>query len=172
MIQQQYAECEAKEGQAQIDCFIKAGDEARRTLEREYRARGFWTAGLQRLWARIGQITEHVEQIHQNAENPPRSDPLGDILVNTLIQTGSQALAEQLLKSWQWAFSNLLELAMLITGLMGPIAAAGSIIPFQGRPLWAWLTGFFSLGMAKFSYNVIVRAERHSGGGRRRSGRR
>jgi hypothetical protein len=45
---------------------------------------------------------------------------------------------------------------MLITGLMGPIAVAGSVVPLQTRPLWGWLTGFFSLGMAKFSYNVIV----------------
>ena len=45
---------------------------------------------------------------------------------------------------------------MLLTGLIGPIAVAGSIIPLQGRPLWAWLVGFFSLGLAKFSYNILV----------------
>jgi hypothetical protein len=72
------------------------------------------------------------------------------------MQTGSQALAEQFLKGWQWAFANLLEMAMLLTGLIGPIAVAGSVVPLQGRPLWSWLVGFFSLGMAKFSYNVIV----------------
>jgi hypothetical protein len=78
------------------------------------------------------------------------------VVVDTLVQTSSQALAQQFLKGWQWAFANMLELAMLLTGLIGPIAVAGSVVPLQGRPLWAWLVGFFSLGMAKFSYNVIV----------------
>ena len=82
-------------------------------------------------------------------------------LVHSLVQTGSHALAEHILKGWQWAFANILELAMLLTGLMGPIAVAGSAVPLQGRPLWAWLTGFFSLGMAKFSYSVIVGLSSH-----------
>lgn len=156
LIQQEYAECDAKEGQAQIDCFIQAGERARQRLEEEYRARGFWTAGVERLWSRIQQITDRIEQEYRGGNASATTNPLADVLVNTVIQTGSQALAEQLLKSWQWAFANLLELAMLLTGLMGPIAVAGSVVPLQGRPLWAWLVGFFSLGMAKFSYNVIV----------------
>lgn len=155
-IQQQYAECEAKEGQAQVDCFIQAGQAAQAILDAEYRGQGFWSAGLERLQTRINQITQQIESTYANNENVPGSSPLNDILADTLIQTGSQAIAQQLLKGWQWAFANLLELAMLITGLMGPLAAAGSIVPLQTRPLWAWLTGFFSLGMAKFSYNVII----------------
>lgn len=156
-IQQHYAECEAKEGQAQIDCLIDAGEAARETLEREFRARGWWTAGVERQWARISEITERIQQEYE--ENPDRillTNPAVDILSSYFLQTGSQALAEQLLKGWQWAFANLLELSMLITGLLGPIAVAGSVIPMQSRPIWAWLIGFFSLGMAKFSYNVIV----------------
>ena len=156
VIQQQYAECEAKEGQAQIDCFLEAGERARQILQQEYQQQGFWTAGVQRLWDRIGQISQSIEANYQNGDSLPGTNPLTDILVSTLIQTGTQALVEQLLKGWQWAFANLLELAMLITGLMGPIAVAGSVVPLQARPLWAWLTGFFSLGIAKFSYNVIV----------------
>ncbi|MBF2050776.1 MAG: hypothetical protein IGS54_26005 [Elainella sp. C42_A2020_010] len=156
-IQQEYAECEAKEGQAQIDCFVDAGESAREKLETEFRAKGWWTAGVERQWARIGEITEQIQQEYEN--NPSRSlatNPVTDVLAAYLLQTGSQALAEQLLKGWQWAFTNLLELSMLITGLLGPIAVAGSVIPMQSRPIWAWLIGFFSLGMAKFSYNVIV----------------
>jgi hypothetical protein len=158
LIHQQYAACESKTGQAQIDCFVQAGAEAKRKLEEEYRAKGFWTAGVQRLWARVEQISRRMEQEYNagNYSNKPGTNPLSDVLVETVMQTGSQAMATQFLKGWQWAFANLLELSMLLTGLMGPIAAAGSIMPLQGRPLWAWLVGFFSLGMAKFSYNVIV----------------
>jgi hypothetical protein len=156
LIQQEYAECDSKTGQAQVDCFIQAGERAQQVLEQEYRARGFWSAGLERLWNRVQQVTQAVEQTYSSGEGPVGGNPLSDILVATVMQTGSQALAEQFLKGWQWAFANLLEMAMLLTGLIGPIAVAGSVIPLQGRPLWSWLVGFFSLGMAKFSYNVIV----------------
>ena len=67
-IQQQYAECEAKEGQAQIDCLITAGRQARSTLEREYKSRGFWSAGLQNLWSRIEQISQQVEQEYRSGK--------------------------------------------------------------------------------------------------------
>ena len=155
-IQQQYAECEAKEGQAQINCFVQAGERARRVLENEYRAQGFWSAGLQNLWNRIDRISQQVEQEYHNGTNAPNTDPLTTVLANTLLQTTTQAISQQFLKGWQWAFANILELSMLLTGLIGPIAVAGSIIPLQGRPLWAWLVGFFSLGLAKFSYNILV----------------
>jgi hypothetical protein len=157
-IHQQYAACAAKTGQAQVNCFLQAGEAAQQKLETEYRTKGFWTAGVQRLWARVEQINRRIEQDYNTGKRSiaQGTNPLSDVLVDTLMQTGSQALATQFLKGWQWAFANLLELSMLLTGLMGPIATAGSIIPLQGRPLWAWLVGFFSLGMAKFSYNVIV----------------
>ena len=155
-IQQQYAECEAKEGQAQINCLLTAGQNARNELEQEYKAQGFWSAGLQNLWSRIEQVNQQVEQAYRSGNSTPNTDPLTTTIAGTLLQTGTQALAQQILKGWQWAFANTLELSMLLTGLIGPIAVAGSVIPLQGRPLWAWLVGFFSLGMAKFSYNILV----------------
>ena len=156
IIQREYTSCEAKEGQAQIDCLIEAGEQTERRLQEEFRDTGFWSPGVQRLWERVKAITNKVEQNSQISDERRFVNPLGDILVETVVQTANQALALKLLKGWQWAFSSILELAMLLTGLMGPIAVAGSAMPLQGRPLWAWLTGFFSLGMAKFSYNIII----------------
>jgi hypothetical protein len=157
LIQQEYADCEAKEGQAQVDCFIDAGKRTQQRLEAEYRDTGFWSPGVQRLWARIKDITEKVENNYDYDVGPnQQTNPLINIFFQTVMQTANQALAQTFLRGWQWAFGTLLELAMLLTGLIGPIAVAGSAMPMQGRPLWAWLTGFFSLGMAKFSYSVIV----------------
>ena len=68
----------------------------------------------------------------------------------------NQEIIQYVLLAFQWAFTNILEISMLLTGLMGPFAVAGSLLPFEAKPLFAWLTGFFSLGMAKFSYSVIV----------------
>lgn len=157
VIQAEYADCESKEGQAQLDCFVEAGKRTEKILEEAYRDTGFWSPGVRQLWQRVRNITEKVENSYDPDANPSvQTNPLVDIFLETVVQTANQALAQTFLRGWQWAFGTLLELAMLLTGLIGPIAVAGSAMPMQGRPLWAWLTGFFSLGMAKFSYNVIV----------------
>ncbi|MEL6779691.1 MAG: hypothetical protein AAFO06_20825, partial [Cyanobacteria bacterium J06597_16] len=156
-IQREYADCEAKEGQAQLTCFINAGKNAQTLLEEEYKNTGFWTRGIQQLWAENQARTAEIQRRYNDSNTDLSQDnPLLDVLTESMLQTTNQAMAEQLLKGWQWAFSSILELAMLLTGLIGPIAVAGSAIPLQARPLWAWLTGFFSLGMAKFSYNIII----------------
>ncbi len=156
IIQQQYAACEAKIGQAQLDCFKEAGDRAKAIIDREYRAKGWFTAGVQRLWAHIDAIGQRLQQESQNRPGQDASTFTGDLLTESLLATAGQAVAQQLLKGFQWAFANMLELAMLLTGLIGPLAVAGSILPLGSRPIWSWLIGFFSLGLAKFSYNVIV----------------
>lgn len=158
-IQQQYAECEAKEGKAQIDCFQAAGQQAQKIVE-EYQRQGWGTAGIQRLWERLRAINERLSKEYQKRDAVGKVLTAPSLLTNFIregfIATAGQAASQQLLKAFQWAFANLLELSMLLTGLIGPIAVAGSVIPLQGRPIWAWLIGFFSLGLAKFSYNVIV----------------
>lgn len=160
LIQQQYTECEAKEGQAQIECFREAGKRAVALLESEYKQKGWMTIGVQRLWERLRAIDERLSQEYQNRDLAGKVLTAPGLLTNFiregLIATAGQAVAQQILKGLQWAFANLIELSMLLTGLMGPIAVAGSVIPLQGRPLWAWLIGFFSLGLAKFSYNVVI----------------
>lgn len=156
LIQQQYADCEAKEGQAQIDCFIEAGKRAEAVINQEYKAKGWFTAGVQRLSQRVSTVSQ---QVPQNAAKGNLIDKLSfvtNLVRENLIATAGQAAAQQILKGFQWAFANIIELAMLLTGLIGPLAVAGSILPIGTRPIWAWLIGFASLGLAKFSYNVIV----------------
>ena len=66
-----------------------------------------------------------------------------------------QDLASGLLLGFGWAFTNILELALLLNALIGPIAVAGSLA-LEYKPFLAWLTGFFALGLAQVSYNIIV----------------
>ncbi|NEP19884.1 MAG: hypothetical protein F6J97_23850 [Leptolyngbya sp. SIO4C1] len=62
----------------------------------------------------------------------------------------------------QWAFTNILEISILLTGLMGPFAVAGSLLRFEAKPLFAWLTGFFrhrcpttsSVGWREWSWSM------------------
>jgi hypothetical protein len=53
------------------------------------------------------------------------------------------------------AFQWIIEISMLLTALMGPLAVGGSLLPVGQKAIFAWLTGFFSVGMAKLSFNII-----------------
>ncbi len=53
------------------------------------------------------------------------------------------------------AFQWIVEISMLLTGLLGPLAVGGSLLPVGQKAILAWLTGFFSVGMVKLSFNII-----------------
>ncbi|MEH2026883.1 hypothetical protein [Nostoc sp.] len=61
-----------------------------------------------------------------------------------------------ILYALQWGFVNILEAALLLTALFAPIAVGLSLLPLQGRPIWAWLTGFISLFGVQLGYNILV----------------
>lgn len=63
---------------------------------------------------------------------------------------------EALLIAAQIAFFNLIELSMLLTALLGPVAVGTSLLPVGGKPIYLWLTAFWSLGLCKISLNVIT----------------
>lgn len=56
----------------------------------------------------------------------------------------------------QIAYQNLLEASLVITALLGPIAVGGSLLPYGPRSVFAWLTGFFSVGFARLCFNIII----------------
>jgi hypothetical protein len=53
------------------------------------------------------------------------------------------------------AFQWIVEISLLLTGLLGPLAVGGSLLPVGQKAIFAWLTGFFSVGMVKLSFNII-----------------
>ncbi|KYC34641.1 hypothetical protein WA1_50455 [Scytonema hofmannii PCC 7110] len=54
--------------------------------------------------------------------------------------------------AYQWG----IEFTMLLTALLGPLAIGGSLLPFGIKPIFAWLTGYFTVGMAKLCFNIII----------------
>jgi hypothetical protein len=56
----------------------------------------------------------------------------------------------------QIAYQNLLEASLIITALLAPIAVGGSLLPYGPRSVFAWLTGFFSIGFARLCFNIII----------------
>ncbi len=67
-----------------------------------------------------------------------------------------QALTQGILLAMQWAFVNLLELAMLLTALVSPFALALSFLPGKGRPIIAWVIAYISMVMVQFYYNIMI----------------
>ncbi|MEM9215671.1 MAG: hypothetical protein AAGD25_15190 [Cyanobacteria bacterium P01_F01_bin.150] len=56
----------------------------------------------------------------------------------------------------QWAFINCTEAALLMTGLLFPIAFGLSILPIAIKPLYAWFTAMIALFSVQMSYNIVV----------------
>ena len=67
-----------------------------------------------------------------------------------------QALTQGILLAMQWAFVNLLELAMLLTALVSPFALALSFLPGKGRPIIAWIIAYTSMVTVQFYYNIMI----------------
>jgi len=53
------------------------------------------------------------------------------------------------------AFQWIVEVCMLLTALLGPLAVGGSLLTVGNKAMFAWLTGFFSVGMIKLCFNII-----------------
>lgn len=64
--------------------------------------------------------------------------------------------ASILLQAWQTAAQLVLEIALLLVSMFGPIAVGASLLPTSSKPLFAWLSGMFSLFMAKLGFNIIA----------------
>lgn len=90
-----------------------------------------------------------------------KADPMGNVVAKVSASATNIALmpvmiaVEGLLVAMQTAFQYLIEISMLLTALMGPIAVGTSLLPIGGKPLYLWLTSFWSLGLCKICLNVV-----------------
>lgn len=57
---------------------------------------------------------------------------------------------------FQMAFQWILEIALILMAIVSPLAVASSLLPTQSKPLYGWLSGFYTLGMAKLGFNIIA----------------
>ena len=66
-----------------------------------------------------------------------------------------QLTVRGLLLAFSIAFQWIVEVSLLLTALLGPLAVGGSLLPVGNKAIFAWLTGFFSVGMVKLCFNII-----------------
>ncbi|RAM50027.1 MAG: hypothetical protein C6Y22_19785 [Hapalosiphonaceae cyanobacterium JJU2] len=83
------------------------------------------------------------------------AEKIGNTITSTIgsMITGFVAVILLALNNaYQWG----IEFTMLLTALLGPLAIGGSLLPFGAKPIFAWLTGYFTVGMAKLCFNIII----------------
>ncbi len=134
--------CQSLTGEQQNECFVKAREKTD-ILWQEYRNLYGDRIWISRLEDKVNQITYGIGNIPENA-------------FNSLLGSTVQTTIKNFLVSLQYAFQNLIEATMLLIAALGPLAVGGSLLPVAGKPIFAWMTGFLSLGIAKISFNIIA----------------
>jgi hypothetical protein len=134
--------CQSLTGEQQSQCFVKAAEKVD-NLWQKYRD----TYG-NRSW--IIRLQTKVDNIRYG------TGVVSEASFNSLLGSTVQTSIKNFLVSLQYAFQNLIEATMLLIAALGPIAVGGSLLPVAGKPIFAWLTGFLSMGIAKISFNIIA----------------
>jgi hypothetical protein len=104
-----------------------------------------------------GCLSNAQTQAQQISGNAPSNgfqqflDNVGGVFQTNLFTMAARGL----LLAFGIAFQWVIEISMLLTGLLAPLAVGASLLPVGGRAIFAWLTGFFSIGIAKLSFNII-----------------
>ncbi len=134
--------CQSLSGEQQVQCFTKAKEKLDIILL-NYRDLYGSQPWINRLENRVNQIILNLNSVSEFDFNS---------LLGSTFQTG----VKNLLVSLQTAFQNLIEATMLLIAALGPLAVGGSLLPVAGKPVFAWLTGLFAIGIAKISFNIIA----------------
>jgi hypothetical protein len=116
-------------------------------------------ADPQQQQACVDNAKQQAQQISGSLEKPPSNRFqafLDKFNVGQIFQTNVFQLA---VRGWLIAFSIafqwMVEISMLLTALLGPLAVGGSLLPVGQKAIFAWITGFLSVGMVKLSFNII-----------------
>ncbi|MFN6568367.1 hypothetical protein [Dendronalium sp. ChiSLP03b] len=134
--------CQSLSGEQQTQCFAKASDQID-DLWQEYR-----NLYGNKTW--IDRLENQVNQIRFG------TGIISDTTFNAFLGNTVQTTIKNFFFSLQYAFQNLIEATMLLIAALGPLAVGGSLLPVTGKPIFAWLTGFLSAGIAKISFNIVA----------------
>jgi hypothetical protein len=142
-----YSECQGKVGEELVTCWE----------EKRPRAEQIVAAAEQQAGTGLPQVRGFLQAL-----TTAYSATTGSLTISALANPGGflrdniVPIVRAMLYGLQWMVVNLLEAALLLTALFSPIALGLSLLPFQGRPILAWLVGFISLFGVQLGYNIVV----------------
>jgi hypothetical protein len=157
------ADCEAKEGQQQLSCFANGAEEAEAQIDAANSPEwGRPSPGLRRTMARltatIGEFRRAEAEAAEKASGSSLFKLDGTVkgAISYVLQSTSQSASNELLKAIQQMFVYGTEIAMILTGLLGPLAVAASLLPTNPRAIYIWMIGFLTIGFIKLTYNILI----------------
>jgi hypothetical protein len=134
--------CQALTGEQQTQCLLKAKEKVD-PIWQEYRSLYGAQSWISRLETKLNNIVV-------------ASGNVSELEFNYLLGSTVQTSIKNILLSLQNAFQNLIEVTMLLIAALAPLAVGGSLLPVAGKPIFAWLTGFLAVGIAKISFNIAA----------------
>lgn len=102
----------------------------------------------------LQNTSKQAQEVESQLDNDNRPDWLkgiSDFFNTNIFQLAVRGWLLALAIAFQW----IVEVCMLVTALLGPLAVGGSLLPVGQKAIFAWLTGFFSVGMIKLCFNII-----------------
>lgn len=149
-------QCQALSGQKQAECVKHASSQAEQILE-NYQLGGNWATNLGNRIASAWGEAGSEDTANEGGVLSETGDKLRYLFspLNALVGAANQTIVRGLLLACQQAFQQAFELSLLLTALLGPLALGGSLLPVPVKPLIAWVTGMFSIGIAKLCLNIV-----------------
>ncbi|NES64172.1 MAG: hypothetical protein F6K24_02350 [Okeania sp. SIO2D1] len=150
----QLQQCYGMVGENQIKCFEDAATHVEKTM-------GWFESAYSVIPNPLKDIVNTIKAVSAGSElaggesGVNKGLMFGGGFLGSLVGSTVESMLQPILLAFQWAYSNCLEMALLLVGLIGPFPVALSLLPFGGKPYFGWVLGFFSVGMAKISYNII-----------------
>lgn len=118
-------------------------------------------AGLARFLSNTGGAFQRAfsalgQEINQNGISADFA-----VFINQLEDFGAGTIVNDNIKTvlyaMQWVFGNLMEAGEWLNALVGPIMLATSVLPIDRlKPIWVWLITFFSIGLMKVYYALLL----------------
>jgi hypothetical protein len=101
----------------------------------------------------IDSLKEYAEKAKDAVQKSTSADVT---TLNAYLTDKDEAKARRDQLTQQIGFQNLLELALLSTALLAPLAVGLSILPIRSKPLYGWFSAFFSLGLTKIVFTFSI----------------
>lgn len=152
-----HTQCQVLTGQEQLDCLAAA---VRQTMEMNPESNeqpASSTVVDANPWAVLGSNDGDISSDGTANENPSRTLADPNYYNRPLFNTAGETTIFTTLYALQSAYQQLQEVSLLFTALAGPIAVGASLTPLGAtNTLAAFLTAFYSVGIAKLTFNLTA----------------
>lgn len=142
-------QCISLTGEQQVQCLSHAVDQSQALVDSYGDAFGI----TQRLRDLVQTLSDLKDQI---TKNPGSLLTVQNPLFWSLFGPAWEQVVYGILWAWQLAFQTGVEVSLLLTAIIGPLAVGGTILPIGAKPLYAWITGLFSIAILKLSFNIVA----------------